>query len=107
LEFKAFATGSGLAAMPAGEDTVSRFLAWLDLAGQGSGVQVAVVAIAFYHAQKGLSNPCGGAKVKLVVDGVERAWSAKAVKHRRDPFPVEALQAWVRSRAFGSGIPSA
>ncbi|MHB1800030.1 MAG: hypothetical protein ACYCUI_17380, partial [Vulcanimicrobiaceae bacterium] len=69
------------------------FLVWLDLAGQGSQAKAALGAISREHALQGHADPTKDRRLRLVLDGVERAWAkGKDRLLVRDPFPVAALR---------------
>ncbi len=98
-EFVVFAQECGELPLPAAERTVELFVVWLELQGRGSGVRQAVAAIQFYNTVDGHVSPCGGDRVHLLVDAVERVWNENKAKRVRDPFPMEALQHWVSVHA--------
>jgi integrase len=96
-DFKGFAASLGRAVMPASSDTVMDFLTWLDLSGRGGRASAAVSAIAREHVLEGARSPSADPRVRLLADGVERAWARTGKRDfKRDPFPVAALHAHVR-----------
>jgi len=73
---------------------VELFLVWLDLAGRGSRAKAALGAISREHALRGHLDPTKDRRLRLVLDGVERAWAKGKERPPliRDPFPVAALR---------------
>jgi integrase len=96
-DFKSFVVLLGCSALPATPNTVMDFLTWLDLSGRGGRAGAAVSAIAWEHVLEGVRSPNTDPRVRLLADGVERAWARTGKRDfKRDLFPVAALHAHVR-----------
>jgi hypothetical protein len=98
-EFQMFAewVGGGAQTLPASEEMVRRFIAYLEMTGSPGQVVEAVNAIAAWHRDRGVESPTVSHRVKYAVKATTKIWAeTKGEGTRRDPFPIEALKEWVR-----------
>jgi len=90
-EFLSFATDLSQPGCPATPALVELFLVWLGLEGRGPQAKAALGAISWEQTLQGQSDPTKDKRLRLVLDGIERAWAkAKDKVLVRDPFPVAA-----------------
>ena len=80
---------------PAREETIMRFLIWLELQGRGRAAPGVMSAVRWWHKSYGDLGDTGSVRVKLVEKGLRRESVTEGRKEVREPFPLEALKWWV------------
>jgi integrase len=105
-EFCSFASWAQQVALPASEDLILAFLAWYELSGRAASVKVVKSAIRAAHVDKRLLDPTTSVSIKAAIDGTLRHAAREKLDEggsvrKRDPFPVSALQHWMRHRPVG------
>ncbi len=101
-QFEAFAAVQSSQSLPAKEDLVLDYIAWLDLTGVGQSARVALAAIAAAHKDGGLPDPTCSHVVRNTLNGLERQLAQeKQPKRPREGLPVDALHTWIALQGGG------
>ena len=105
-DFLSFTQRVNVGALPASVATVLWYLAFLEMTGVGGRANTHVAAISWRHRTMGVLDPTRDQRVKLALEGVRRlvAENKDEMIGQREPFPLEALRAWVQTERKSTSI---
>jgi integrase len=95
--FLSFCEHFGLDPLPAGQETIFAFVAWLEIQGAGNRASHHVAAISWMHKTRGMVDLTKASRIKMAIQGIQRIEATEKMEVR-GPFPIQALRAWVATK---------
>ena len=95
--FERFCNWLGFQALPASQETIFVFVAWMEVQGLGRRVPHHLSAISWMLRKKGLYDATQDSRVQMAVKATKRVGATEKMEVR-GPFPLEALRAWEENK---------
>jgi site-specific recombinase XerC len=87
-------------------EAVMDYCVMLEMLGKGWRAGLAAAAVSWRAKVNGWVDPVKAGEVQALLKGIKRVWgNQRRPRVARDPFPVQALKAWIDGQGFGGLHP--